>query len=143
MRESEELREIAVYSSLSQLALHDEYSSKPSKSNKYGSSSSSGSTLQVNSNRYIASESKRMLSSSSLDDSRFGETTAIGKTIAAEAESTAMTMGSRSSTGDMNSIPDVHSADYSEFYRRSSDGSDNDFAGGIAIVSNKNGVYEL
>ena len=93
MRESEELREIGVYSTLSQLALHDEHSSKPSinqKSKKHGTSGSPGSSLQVNS------------SSTSLDDSRFGEPTAIGK-----AESTVLTMGSRSSTGDINNIPDL------------------------------------
>ena len=142
MRESEELREIGMYSSFSQLAPPGENTSRTPKKNKL---KISGHTSQLNSNANGGTgASKGMLSSSSLDDSRLGENTAIGTTAAAEgAEAAGLTMDSRSSTEEISSIPDVHSLDYSEFYRRSSDGSDNDFAGGIAIVSNKNGVYEL
>jgi hypothetical protein len=141
MRESEELREIGLYSSLSQ--------QKPKKSAHI---SRSNSYSHLNSNAHSSSSSggasKGMLSSISLDDSRLGENTSmIGTTAAAAAavdvEAVVMTADSRSSTGEIRIIPNVHSIDYSEFYRRSSNGSDNDFAGDIAIVRNKNGVYEL
>lgn len=138
MRESEELREIGLYSSLSQ--------QKPKKSAHI---SRSNSYSHLNSNAHSSSSSgasKGMLSSISLDDSRLGENTSmIGTTAAAavDVEAVVMTADSRSSTGEIRIIPNVHSIDYSEFYRRSSNGSDNDFAGDIAIVRNKNGVYEL
>ena len=137
MRESEELREIGLYSSLSQ--------QKPKKS-AHISRSNSYSHLNSNAHSSSSGASKGMLSSISSDDSRLGENTSmIGTTAAAavDVEAVVMTADSRSSTGEIRIIPNVHSIDYSEFYRRSSNGSDNDFAGDIAIVRNKNGVYEL